>query len=136
MPMLYVIQNGGNFVAKATPAEDIIYLACPITNVIQSGEIFYFSDGHATDSLTSFYDNTRVNDLPNIIDWDSIKAPFWGGQENLNIKRKKQAELLVSSDLPPEYIAGYCCSNDMAKAKLVNMGIEERKIKVIPRAYY
>lgn len=136
MPMLYVIQNGGNFVAKATPAEDIIYLACPITNVIQSGEVFYFSDGHATDSLTSFYDNTRVNDLPNIIDWDSIKAPFWGGQENLNIKRKKQAELLVSSDLPPEYIAGYCCSNDKAKAKLVNMGIEERKIKVIPRAYY
>jgi len=28
MPMLYVIQNGGNFVKKATTAKNVIYLAC------------------------------------------------------------------------------------------------------------
>ncbi|MGO3720019.1 MAG: type II toxin-antitoxin system toxin DNA ADP-ribosyl transferase DarT [Mesonia hippocampi] len=136
MPMLYVIQNGGNFVEKATPAEKIIYLACPINNIIQSGGVYYFSDGHATDNLTSFYDSSKINELPNIIDWDSIKAPFWGGQENLNIKRKKQAELLVSDDLPSQFIAGFCCYNDDAKESLVNIGIDETKIKVIPRAYY
>ncbi|MCD8440917.1 DUF4433 domain-containing protein [Tenacibaculum finnmarkense] len=136
MPMLYVIQNGGNFVEKATSAENIIYLACPISNIIESGEIYYFSDGHATDSLSSFYDNTKVNELPKIIDWDSIKAPFWGGQENLNIKRKKQAELLLSNDLPAQFIVGFCCYNKDTKEKLVNMGIEDEKIKVIPRAYY
>lgn len=136
MPMLYVIQKGGNFVEKATPAENIIYLACPINNIIQSDGVYYFSDGHATDSLTSFYDNTKINKLPNIIDWDSIKAPFWGRQGNLNIKRKKQAELLVSDDFPANFIVGFCCSNEETKVKLVGMGIEEEKIKVIPKAYY
>ncbi len=136
MPMLYVIQNGGNFVQKATPAENIIYLACPINNIIQSGGVYYFSDGHATDSLSSFYDNTKINELPDIIDWNSIRAPFWGGQENLNIKRKKQAEFLVSDDIPANFIKGYCCSNEKAKIKLIGMGIEENKIKVIPNAYY
>lgn len=136
MPMLYVIQNGGNFVEKATPAENIIYIACPINNIIESGGVYYFSDGHATDSLSSFYDSSKVNELPNIIDWDSIKAPFWGGHENLNIKRKKQAELLVSDDLPTQFIAGYCCYNETAKERLVNMGIEDRRIKIVPKAYY
>lgn len=136
MPMLYVIQNGGNFVEKPTPAEHIIYLACPINGIIQSGGVYYFSDGHATDSLTTFYDNNKINELPNIIDWDSIKAPFWGGHENLNIKRKKQAELLVSDDLPANFIAGFCCSNAETKEKLVNMGVEDERIKVLPNAYY
>ena len=36
MPMLYVMQFGGNFVEKATPPEDIVYLACSVTNIIQS----------------------------------------------------------------------------------------------------
>jgi len=136
MPMLYVIQNGGNFVEKATPAENIIYLACSINNIVQSCGVYYFSDGHATDSLTSFYDKTKINELPNIIDWDSIRAPFWGGQENLNIKRKKQAEFLVSDDLPANFINGYCCSNAETKVKLIGMGIDENKIKAIPNAYY
>jgi hypothetical protein len=136
MPMLYVIQNGGNFVEKATPAENIIYLACPINNIIESGETYYFSDGHATDSLSSFYDSSKVSELPNIIAWESIKAPFWGGQENLNIKRKKQAEFLVSNDLPAQFIVGFCSYNEEAKQKLVNMGIDDEKIKVVPRAYY
>ena len=136
MPMLYVIQNGGNFIEKATSAENIIYLVCPISNIIESGITYYFSDGHATDSLSSFYDNTKVNELPNIIDWDSIKAPFWGGQENLNIKRKKQAELLVSNDLPAQFIVGFCCYNEDTKERLLNMGIENKKIKVLPKAYY
>lgn len=136
MPMLYVIQNGGNFVEKATPAENIIYLACPINNIIQSGRTYYFSDGHATDSLTSFYDKTKINELPNIIDWKSIKAPFWGGQENLNTKRKKQAEFLVLDDLPANFIIGFCCYNEETKLRLISMGVEGDKIKVIPNAYF
>lgn len=136
MPMLYVIQNGGNFVENTTPAKNIIYLACPVNKIIQSEGNYYFSDGHATDSLTSFYDSSKINELPNIIDWNSIKAPFWGGQENLNIKRKKQAEFLVSNDLPAQFIIGFCCYNEEAKEKLGKMGIEETKIKVTPGAYY
>jgi hypothetical protein len=136
MPMLYVMQHGGNFVEKATPPEDIVYIACSVESIIQSGIIFYFSDGHATDNLTTFYDNIRVNDLPTLVDWNAIKASFWGGQENLNVKRKKQAEFLVSNDLPPDYIKGFVCFDDVSKQRLMRMGIVEETIKVIPNAYY
>lgn len=136
MPMLYVIQNGGNFVRNATHPKDIVYLACSVNSIIKSDIDFYFSDGHATDSLTTFYDKNQVDNLSDIINWDAVKAPYWGGQENLNIKRKKQAEFLVSGDLPPEFIIGFGCYNDSAKQELCKMGIEEDKIKIIPNAYY
>lgn len=136
MPMLYVMQNGGNFVEKATPPEDIIYLACRIKNIVQSGIVYYFCDGHATDHLTTFYDKTKVDQLPKIINWDAVRASYWGGQENLNIKRKKQAEFLVGSDLLPDYLLGFVCYNENAQQRLRKMGIDEKKIKIIPGAYY
>lgn len=136
MPMLFVIQNGGNFVHQATPANDIIYLVCSIGKIIKNHKSYYFSDGHATDNLTTFYDNTKGKDLPGIIDWNSVKSSYWGGQLNLNTKRKKQAEFLISEDLSPNLILGFGCYNDVAKKKLIDIGIDEKKIKVIPKAYY
>jgi len=136
MPMLFVIQHGGNFVAHATPAEDIVYLVCSIIRIIQSDANYYFSDGHATDNYTTFYDKSRINDLPKLIDWKAVTASYWGGEENLNIKRKKQAEFLSSYDLPKDFIVGFGCYNQPAKKKLVDMDILEEKIKIIPKAYF
>lgn len=136
MPMLYVIQYGGNFVEKAISPENIIYLVCPITNLIKSKSVYYFSDGHATDGFTSFYDSSKISELPQIIDWDSIKSAYWGGPENLDMKRKKQAEFLHYGDIPANFINAFCCYNEAAKKKLRGMGIEDSKIKILPRAYY
>ena len=86
MPMLYVAQHGGNFVDQATSPADIIYLACSLNKLILSDIDFYFTDGHATDMMTSFYDKTKINELVNIIDWSAIKSSYWGGDENLNVK--------------------------------------------------
>lgn len=136
MPMLYVTQHGGNFVERATSPIDIIYLACSVSKIISANIDFYFTDGHATDMLTSFYDKTKINELVDIVDWDAIKSSYWGGTENLNIKRKKQAEFLVSSDLSPELIIGFGCYNEKAKDNLISIGVTEDKIKVITQAYY
>jgi len=136
MPMLYVAQHGGNFVERATASVDIIYLGCSVTKIISAKLNFYFSDGHATDMLTSFYDKSKINELVNIIDWEAVKSSYWGGAENLNIKRKKQAEFLVSGDLSPDFILGFGCYNEKAKAKLISLGVIEDKIKIIPQAYY
>ena len=136
MPMLYVIQNGGNFVIDATPPRKIVYLACSVRQIITKQKSYYFSDGHATDNLTTFYDETRINALSKIVDWNAIRASYWGGQENLNLKRKKQAEFLVSEDIPPNLIIGFGCYNNTAKDKLIDLGINEDKIKIIPNAYY
>ncbi len=136
MPMLYVIQHGGNFVPQTTNAENIIYMACSIIKVVKLGHECYFSDGHATDKLSTFYNKEKLPELPAIIDWDAIKAPYWGGEENLDLKRKKQAEFLVKGDISPDCIIGYGCFNENAKNKLISFGIEEKNIKVIPKAYY
>ncbi|WP_236636887.1 type II toxin-antitoxin system toxin DNA ADP-ribosyl transferase DarT [Sinomicrobium soli] len=136
MPMLYVMQNGGNFVRTATPAEDIVYLACSIYDIVQSNNTIYFTDGHATDNLTTFFDGSKIKDLPSSIDWKAVKAKFWGGQDNLNLKRKKQAEFLVADDISPNYLIGFGCYNETAKQRLIVMGVEEEKIKIIPKAYY
>lgn len=136
MPMLYVIQNGGNFVIEPTPASKIVYMVCSVSRLIEKYEKYFFSDGHATDNLTSFYNKSRINDLAEIIDWNAVKASYWGGQDNLNLKRKKQAEFLISEDIAPSLIFAFGCYNDAAKNKLISIGVKKEKIKVIPKAYY
>ncbi len=136
MPMLYIIQNGGNFVEKATDPESIVYIACSLFRIIDCGHKYYFSDGHATNNYTSFYNNTKIKELPKIISWESVKASYWAGEQNLNIKRKKQAEFLISGDINSNNIIGYGCYNEVAKQKLIKMGILEENIKIIPQAYY
>ncbi len=111
-------------------------MACSLPRIIRSGIEFFFTDGHATDMLTSFYDKTRIGELVNIIDWDAVKSAYWGGTDNLNIKRKKQAEFLIHGDVNSDLILGFVCFNESAKAKLVSMGVADTKIKVIPSAYY
>lgn len=61
MPMLYVIQHGGNFVEQARPPQEIVYIVLSLRNVIQSGYSFYFSNGHATDFLTEFYSAKNID---------------------------------------------------------------------------
>lgn len=61
---------------------------------------------------------------------------YWGGEENLILKRKKQAEFLVSEDIPPSMLVGFGCYDTTAKETLIGMGIEDQKIKIIPKAYY
>lgn len=136
MPMLYVIQNGGNFVPEPTPPEKIVYMACSAIQIVKQQNMCYFCDGHATDNLTTFYDTTKVNDLAKIVDWDAVKASYWGGQENLNIKRKKQAEFLAADDITPNLIFGFVCYNDAGKNMLVEYGVKEEQIKIIPTAFY
>ena len=136
MPMLYVIQHGGNFVPEATNAEDIVYIACSVAKIINFGYEFYFSDGHATDMLTTFYNRDRINELNTIIDWKAIKSPYWGGENNLEVKRKKQAELLVKDIVSPNTIIGFACYNEKTRDKLTSFGINKELIKIKHNIYY
>ncbi len=136
MPMLYVIQNGGNFVTQATNAEDIIYIACSVSKIHNLDLEYYFSDGHATDMLTTFYNKTEIQNISKIIDYKAIKTSYWGGDENLDVKRKKQAEFIVKENIPPSCIIGYGCYNETSSEKLINFGISKDLIKIIPKAYY
>ncbi|MHC5310051.1 type II toxin-antitoxin system toxin DNA ADP-ribosyl transferase DarT [Myroides sp. LJL116] len=136
MPMLYTAQIGGNFVETAVSPESIVYIACSMDNILQSNAVCYFSDGHATNNFTSFYNKSKIPQINSILDWNSIKTKYWGGQDNLDAKRKKQAEFLVLGDIKVNCIIGYGCYNSNAKSQLIGLGIEEDMIKVIPDKYF
>lgn len=136
MPMLYVIQKGGNFVESATPADDIVYLVCSLEKIVDAGMECVFSDGHATNRLTCFYEDSQINNLNDIIDWPAIESNFWAGEENLDMKRKKQAEFLVAGDIPKECISGFLCHSSGSKARIINLGIDPDGITVNPNAYF
>lgn len=136
MPMLYTAQIGGNFVENATPPESIVYLACSVNCIIASNHEYYFSDGHATNNYSSFYNSNEILRINDILDWNAITSTYWGGQENLNIKRKKQAEFLVREDISIDAIVGFGCYNESAKDILISYGVKENQIKVIPKGYF
>jgi hypothetical protein len=136
MPMLYVIQHGGNNVEKPTNAKDIIYLVCKLEELLKLNQEYYFTNGHATDNLTTFYDKTKINEINTILDWQCIESKYWGRAENAEIKWKKQAEFLIKGDIPPTLIDYFICYNNSIKKKLVNFGISEQNIKIDQNAYF
>lgn len=137
MPMLYVIQHGGNFVPRAQHADEIIYVGVSLIAILNSNFDFYFSDGHATDSLTTFYNKQHIEQLPSIIDWDAVKTHQWAGDGiETDIKRRKQAEFLIKQDIPFSLIRGFVCYSKKSKAELIARGVNEDLIRVFPSAYY
>lgn len=98
-PMLYVIQKGFNGV-QATAPDDIVYLVTNLDSVIQSGINFAYTDGHATDGFTQFYNPDDVQNIGSQVDFEATKAVYWNEENDLDLKRRKEAELLLEGDLP------------------------------------
>lgn len=137
MPMLFVIQHGYNFVEKKQLPQDIVYLVVKCSDIVNSGREYYFSDGHATDRFTSFYGEVDYPNINSLLDWTSIKIKQWNGEGvGTDVKRKKQAEFLVKGDIPANLIYGYVCYNELAKERLLRYNIEEKVIKIFPKAYF
>ncbi|CAD7809689.1 hypothetical protein CHRY9390_02051 [Chryseobacterium aquaeductus] len=134
-PMLFVIQKGFNGVNQ-TYAENIIYCVSSISEIIDSEINFIFTDGHAIDSFSTEYSKNQVKNIDNILDYNAINSNYWIDENDLDKKRRKEAELLLESDLPNKYILGYICFNEDAKTKLINFGIDKNIIVVKPNSYF
>ena len=137
MPMLYVVQHGGNFVSKAFRSDSIVYIAVKLQSIVSAYYTYYFSDGHGTDKLTIFYDSSKIESLPEIIDWNAVTAKQWSGDNIENdIRRRKQAEFLVKQDIEQNLLFGFVCSCEATKGILVSMGVKSDIVKIFPNAYY
>lgn len=135
-PMLYVIQKGFNGVKKRNP-EEIIYCVTDIQTMIESGFLFYFSDGHTSkNELTKIYNSTKISEVVDIVDFEATKYMYWKSENDLDLKRRKEAEFLVKNDLPKEAIKGYVCFNEIAKNRLLEMGVDSNMIVVKPNYYF
>lgn len=134
-PMLYVIQNGFNMVTP-TSAENIVYCVSSIQAIINLNLNFVFTDGHAVESFSSLYYPKDVQNINSILDWNSINAKYWRDENDLDRKRKKEAEFLVLGDIPISAVLGYVVFNQNANNKLLALGINQANIKIDPNFYF
>ena len=135
MPMLYVIQKGYNDV-QVTPANDIVYCVSSVQKMVDHGLPFLFTDGHAVDGLSDFYEQKELPNIDEILDKRAIDATYWYKDDDLDLKRRKEAEFLVETDIPATAIIGWVVYNEGAKERLLTMGIPEEKIYVKPACYF
>jgi hypothetical protein len=134
-PMLYVVQNGFNMVAP-TPAENIVYCVSSVQKIIDLQLDFVFTDGHAVDGFSSQYTATNIQNIDTILDKNAIKAKYWRDENDLDRKRRKEAEFLVLGDISREGILGFITYNENAKKTLINFGIDVANIHVKSEFYF
>lgn len=133
-PMLYVVQKGYNMVTP-TPAEEIVYCVCSVQKIIEQRLNFVFTDGHAVDSFSSQYSASAINKIKSLLDFEAIEAKYWVDENDLDRKRRKEAEFLVEGDIAKEAILGYITYNQNAKNKVIEFGALESKV-FIKSTYY
>lgn len=134
-PMLYVIQHGYNGVCRVE-AEQIIYCIVRLDAIINSSKDCVFTDGHALSALTSFFDKEALRSIDTIISYDDVYSSHWISDTDLDLKRRKEAELLVRDDLEPQFVCGYVVYNEKSKRRLEDMGVPAKKIAVRPSYYF
>lgn len=133
-PMLLVIQTGYNGVEKVHPS-NIVYCVSSIQKIIDSGNNFVFTDGHAINAFTSVHREEEIENLFEIIDTKAIKSNQWSDENDLDLKRRKEAELLLIGDLGVDFIIGYAVYDERAKNRLIGFGVNEKKI-IVKKDYY
>jgi len=133
-PMLYVIQHGFNMV-EPIPPEKIVYFISSVEKIIEYDHEFVFTDGHAIDSFSTQYLQADVENINEILDWEAINARYWKNEDDLDRKRRKEAEFLVLDDIDVSGILGYIVYNQGAKEKMLNFGLDEEKV-LIKSDYY
>lgn len=134
-PMLYVIQHGYNGVQQIEP-EKIVYCVIKLEDLINNNIDCVFTDGHALSILTTFYKKDDLIRINEIVRYEDVYSAQWNSEVDIDLKRRKEAELLVKNDLSPLYICGYVVYNEKAKNTLMELGVEEGKIVVSPGYYF
>jgi hypothetical protein len=108
-PMLGAIMLGTEGVLQR-PQKEIVYLCCRFRTVLEAGWQYAFTDGQAKMTITAFYHNP---DSLNKLHWDTIYARQWfNTSEEFDRRRRKQAELLVHSHVPPSWIEAIVVYDD------------------------
>lgn len=119
-----------------TPAEKIVYCVSSVQKIVELGLDFVFTDGHAVDNFSSQYTAADIHQIDKLLDMNAINAKYWRDENDLDRKRRKEAEFLVLGDIAREAILGFVTYNEAAKDLLSNFGMDERRILVKPAYYF
>ncbi len=135
MPMLYVIQNGFKGVTPTKP-NDIVYCVSSVEKVLSLGCGFIFTDGHAVNAFSTQFSSLDYNKMRELLDQKAIAAKFWKNDEDLDLKRRKEAEFLLDGDLDQNGILGYVVYDLGTKQKLIGWGIDEKLVHIGKHYYF
>ena len=139
MPMLFVIKQGSNsmkYQLRSISSEEIVYCITSVQSILEYEVDFLFSNGHALSELTQFFMQSDVSNIEKLLDWEAINAKYWRDDNDLDLKRRKEAEFLIGQDLPVKAILGYAVYNVFAKQKLISLGIDKDRITIKPNYYF
>ena len=133
--MLYSIQNG--YGVQQRQASEIVYLCFRHRVLVTHSLTWCFTDGHAKQELTEFYSS---HDDVTIVDVKAIHERFWASRKVMetdpDIRRRKQAELLIHQHVPAKAILHILTASeeatDTAKQFVLNSGLA---IEVSPAPY-
>jgi hypothetical protein len=113
--MLYNIHTGHG--VQRVPREEIIYLLCTLDSLDAAGCTYCFTDGHAKSSQTQFFRQRADLDK---VDWTVVNERYWQNTEqDRDIQRRKQAELLVFQHVPPKCIEHIVTYGEDAREKVL-----------------
>ena len=134
-PMLYVIQHGYNGV-KQVPPEKIVYCVIRLKDIVDNDVDCIFTNGHALSVLTSFFLKSNLPFVNKYVKYNDVYSTRWDSDIDIDLKRRKEAELLVKTDLASSFICGYVVYCEGAKARLIELGIDDSLIVVVPHYYF
>ena len=121
--------------------EEVVYLVSTAERIAMTDLVWCFTDGHAAEPMTDFFDDLKDLDQ---VDWKAVETWKWGGRWRLNdpdITRRKQAEFLVHEYFPLSEVLGFAVMTIAMSERVSNLLMEagspfERKIKILPEWYY
>jgi len=125
-PMLLNIKTGYRGITQR-PQSDIVYIVCRVDDIVKHCSEWCFTDGHAKNSLTTFYnDLSKLNE----VDWDIVNLKYWNNTElDLDNMRRKQAEFLVKDYVPVNCLAGFIVYEEKNKDR-INQIIEKLSLNL------
>lgn len=128
-PMLYKIFTGHGGVKRISQSE-IVYLISGTEIIVNHSCQFIFTDGHATQKITKFFNN--IKDLKKI-DWEAVNARYWAddpsSDKDFDRQRKKQAEFLVEGELPLSCITKIATYDERSRKYVLSL-LKKRGLKI------
>ncbi|MDR0971249.1 MAG: DUF4433 domain-containing protein [Bacteroidales bacterium] len=126
-PMLLNMKTGHRGIIKINQA-DIVFIVCSIENIVNDcSNRWCFTDGHAKNSITNFYN--LVDDLDKI-DWEIVMAQMWNNtDEDFDRMRRKQAEFLIKDYVSISCIKVLVVFNKQRKEQLEKI-VQQLKLNI------
>lgn len=111
-PMLFTISRG-NVEGFDGGQRSIVHLVSTVQSVQAAGLGFVFTDGHGIMAITDFYDDPAQLDE---VDWPLMNSRYWfDTDDDLDRKRRRQAEFLVHQRFPVNLVQGIGVINQQKK---------------------